>query len=147
MQIGEKLPEFTAIDAGGAEFNSNELIGKPCVIYFYPKDETAGCTVQACEFRNRIEEFDHEEATIVGISGDSSDDHASFANHHLLPYTLLSDSGKKLRKLFGVKNDFFFIPGRETFVFDANGILIGKYRSGVNFKQHAEEALKILRTA
>ena len=145
MEIGDKMPEFEAVDGGEAIFSSKELEGQPCVIYFYPKDETYGCTEQACEFRDRIDEFDRAGAIIVGISSDTSSSHAHFANRHLLPYTLLSDPKKKLRKLFGVKNEFLFLPGRETFIFNKEAILIGKYRSNINFKKHAEEAIRALK--
>jgi peroxiredoxin Q/BCP len=97
---------------------------KPVVLYFYPKDDTAGCTAQACSFRDQYEDFKDLGAEVIGISSDSVTSHQKFATQHQLPFILLSDSDKKLRKLFGVPSGLLgLIPGRVTYVADKNGII------------------------
>ncbi|MCF6132637.1 peroxiredoxin [Flavobacterium wongokense] len=125
MKVGDRVPDFSAIDTNGNLFESNTVIGKkPTVIYFYPKDDTRVCTEQACSFRDQYEDFKALGAEVIGISGDSLKSHIEFANKHHLPFILLSDSDKKIRKAFGVPNDYFgLIPGRATYVADKNGIV------------------------
>ena len=146
LQIGDKVPNFTAIDTNGNLFDSNEVIGKkPVVVYFYPKDNTRVCTEQACAFRDQYEDFKSIGAEVIGVSGDSLKSHQKFASRYKLPFILLSDSDKKLRKLFGVPNDLLgLIPGRVTYVADKDGIvqLIFNSMSG---KIHIEKALEILK--
>ena len=145
MEIGDKIPEFTSIDGNGNAFDIKDYIGRPLVIYFYPKDETRVCTEQACSFRDQYEDFKALGAEVIGISGDSVRSHQKFAANHQLPFILLSDTDKKLRKLFGVQNDFLgLIPGRTTYVFDKNGVaqLIFDSMSG---KIHIEKSLEILK--
>ena len=147
LKVGDKIPNFTAVDTNGTLFDSNDVIGKkPTVIYFYPKDNTSVCTEQACSFRDQYEEFKALGAEVIGISSDSLKSHQNFASRYKLPFILLSDSDKKLRKLFGVPNDLLgLIPGRVTYVADKDGIvqLIFNSMSG---KIHIEKALKILKT-
>ncbi|MES2410353.1 MAG: peroxiredoxin [Bacteroidota bacterium] len=147
LQLGDKVPNFAAIDTNGNVFDSNEVIGKkPVVIYFYPKDDTRVCTEQACSFRDQYEDFKALGAEVIGISGDSLKSHIEFANKYHLPFILLSDSDKEIRKAFGVPNDYFgLVPGRATYVADRNGIiqLIFDSTSG---KIHIDKALEILKT-
>ncbi|QBZ97951.1 peroxiredoxin [Flavobacterium sangjuense] len=147
LKVGDKIPNFAAIDTNGDLFDSNEVIGKkPVVIYFYPKDDTRVCTEQACSFRDQYEDFKSLDAEVIGISSDSLKSHVAFANKHKLPFILLSDFDKKIRKAFGVPNDYLgLIPGRATYVADKNGIvqLIFDSTSG---KIHIEKALEILKT-
>lgn len=146
MKIGDNLPQFTLSTDEGKEFNSKSLLGQPSVVYFYPKNETKGCTSQACSFRDHFEEFTDAGVQVVGISSDSVKSHASFKKKHRLPFTLLADTLKTVRKMFGVKgNALGLIPGRETFVFDADGKLIHKFESQINFNQHVNEAIKALK--
>lgn len=145
LKIGDKLPKFTAIDSNGNAFDSQSFQGKSMVIYFYPKDETRVCTEQACSFRDNYEEFKELGAEVVGISSDLDKSHQRFASKHQLPFILLSDSDKKLRKLFGVPNDLFgLIPGRVTYVVNKNGIVEMVFNS-MSGKIHIEKALEILR--
>ena len=124
LKIGDKLPSFSAKDTNGNIFNSQDYIGKqPLVIYFYPKDDTPGCTAQACSFRDNYQEFKDLGAEVIGISSDTVTSHLKFKSKFNLPFILLSDNDKKLRKLFGVQNNLFIIPGRETFVIDKEGVI------------------------
>lgn len=145
LKVGDKLPNFTAKDANGNIFNSQDFIGKqPLVIYFYPKDDTPGCTVQACSFRDHYQEFKDLGAEVIGISSDSVQSHVRFKSRFNLPFILLSDNDKKLRKLFGVENNFLILPGRETFVVDGNGTILMVFNS-MSAKIHITKALEILK--
>lgn len=147
LQIGDKIPNFSAIDTNDDLFDSSTVIGKkPAVIYFYPKDNTRVCTEQACSFRDQYEDFKTLGAEVIGISSDSLKSHQNFASRYKLPFILLSDADKKLRRLFGVPNDLLgLIPGRVTYVADKDGIvqLIFNSMSG---KIHIEKALGFLKT-
>lgn len=125
LQVGDKIPNFTAKDSNGNDFDSASIIGKkPVVFYFYPKDNTPGCTAQACSFRDQYEDFKDFGAEVIGISSDSVQSHEKFAKRYKLPFLLLSDKDQKLRKLFGVKTNLFgLLPGRVTYVADNNGIV------------------------
>ena len=125
LKVGDKVPEFTAIDQHGNLFNSADVIGKKgVVLYFYPKDDTPGCTAQACSFRDQYEDFLLLNTEVIGVSGDNEKSHQKFAQKYRLPFTLLSDSNKELRKLFGVPTNLLgLLPGRVTYVIDQNGII------------------------
>ena len=144
LKVGDKLPNFKAKDTNGNLFDSQDYIGKqPIVIYFYPKDETKVCTEQACSFRDNYEEFKELGAEIIGISADTVQSHINFKKKFNLPFVLLSDYDKKLRKLFQVENDFLFIPGRQTFVANKEGEIVLVFNS-MSGKIHIEKALKIV---
>jgi peroxiredoxin Q/BCP len=123
LKVGDKIPNFVAKDTEGNDFDIKDLVGKkPLVIYFYPKDSSPGCTAQACSFRDQYEDFKDLGAEVIGISGDSVDSHKKFAKQYKLPFILLSDDFKKIRKLFGVSSNMFgMLPGRVTYVADRNG--------------------------
>lgn len=146
LKIGDTIPKFTAIGTNGELFNSQEIIGKkPIVIYFYPKDNTTVCTEQACSFRDKYEDFKALGAEVIGISSDSLKSHVGFASKYKLPFILLSDPDKKIRKSFGVPNDLMgLIPGRVTYVADKNGIIILIFNS-MSGKIHIDKALQILK--
>jgi peroxiredoxin Q/BCP len=147
LKVGDKVPNFIAKDTNGNDFDSQSIIGKqPVVIYFYPKDETKVCTEQACSFRDNYQEFKDLGAEVIGISADSVQSHLKFKSKFNLPFILLSDADKKLRKLFGVGNNLIFIPGRQTFVADKNGTIIMVFNS-MSGKIHIEKALEILKKA
>lgn len=144
--IGDKIPSFTSIDSKGNSFDIKEYIGKPLVIYFYPKDDTPGCTIQACTFRDKYEDFKALGAEVIGISSDSLKSHQKFASRYKLPFILLSDFDKKIRIQFGVPNDFLrLIPGRATYVIDKKGVVQLIFDS-TSAKIHIEKALEILKT-
>lgn len=146
LKIGDKIPSFTSIDSKGDSFDIKEYIGKPLVIYFYPKDDTPGCTIQACTFRDKYEDFKALGAEVIGISSDSLKSHQKFASRYKLPFILLSDFDKKIRTQFGVPNDFLgLIPGRATYVIDKKGVVQLIFDS-TSAKIHIEKALEILKT-
>lgn len=148
LQLGDVVPHFTSHTADGSLFDSDEYVGKkPLVIYFYPRDNTRVCTIQACSFRDQYEDFKAFGAEVIGISSDGSSSHQKFIAQHHLPFILLTDSRKQLRKLFGVSNDLLgLIPGRVTYVIDKDGIvqLIFNSMSGQVHIQKALECIKNL---
>lgn len=146
LQVGDKIPIFTAMDSNGNSFEVRDYIGQPMVIYFYPKDDTPGCTIQACTFRDQYEDFKTLGAEVIGISSDSLSSHKKFASRYKLPFILLSDTNKKIRTAFGVPNDFLgLLPGRATYVIDKNGIVQFVFDSTLA-KIHITKALKVLKT-
>jgi peroxiredoxin Q/BCP len=146
LKIGDKIPSFTSIDSKEHSFDIAKHIGKPLVIYFYPKDDTPGCTIQACTFRDKYEDFKALGAEVIGISSDSLKSHQKFASRYKLPFILLSDFDKKIRTQFGVPNDFLgLIPGRATYVIDKKGVVQLIFDS-TSAKIHIEKALEILKT-
>lgn len=147
ITVGDAAPEFSLPSAKGESVSLKSLLQKgPVVVFFYPKDETAGCTAQACSFRDAYEDFKKAGAEVVGISSDSTMSHESFASNHRLPYVLLSDEGQKVRKLFGVPTTLGFLPGRVTYVIDAQGKVRHVFNSQLNVKKHVDEALRVLKT-
>ena len=141
IQIGDKLPHFTAVKQDGTAFDSNSIQNKPVVIYFYPKDNTPGCTTEACSFRDAYQDFQDLGAEVIGVSGDSVSSHQNFQQKHKLPFVLLSDSDRKLRKLFGVPTALFgLIPGRVTYVFNVSGKAIYIF-DNMSAKNHIIKAL------
>jgi len=146
LSIGDKVPEFELKDQNGAVFNIKSLVEKKAfIIYFYPKDYTPGCTKEACSFRDRYEEFKDLGAEVIGISSDSEKMHKKFAKSYRLPFILLSDSTKRVRKLFGVANTLLgLLPGRETYVFDKEGKVIMIFNS-MNAVKHIEKAIEALK--
>jgi peroxiredoxin Q/BCP len=146
LAVGDKIPNFSAKDSNGNDFASSTVIGKkPIVFYFYPKDNTPGCTAQACSFRDQYEDFKDLGAEVIGISSDSVQSHEKFAKRYKLPFLLLSDDDKKLRKLFGVKTNLFgLLPGRVTYVADKNGVIQLVFDSLVA-TSHIPKALKIIK--
>lgn len=147
IKIGSVIPQFTLPDQNGNMFDINSVAGKKnLVIYFYPKDDTPGCTREACSFRDKFEVFNEADALIIGISGQSVESHKKFAEKHNLNFTLLSDAGNKVRKQFGVPSDLFgLIPGRVTFVANKTGKVIYIFNSQTQTEKHVDEALRILK--
>jgi thioredoxin-dependent peroxiredoxin len=128
-------------------FDINTVLGKKnLVIYFYPKDDSQGCTAQACSFRDQFDVFTEADAVIIGISGQSVESHKEFATKNRLNFTLLSDEGNKIRKLFGVPTNLLgLIPGRVTYIADKTGKVIYIFNSQTNATKHVDEALRILK--
>lgn len=146
IKAGDKLPLFSLPDENNINISNTELTGTPLVIYFYPKNETTGCTREACSFRDHFQDFTDAGARVVGISADSPESHRNFKINHRLPFTLLSDTGNKVRKLFGVPADLFgLIPGRVTYVFNPEGVLVHSFRSQLNTERHVTESLEIIK--
>jgi len=119
----------------------SEFLGKKnVVLYFYPKDETPGCTREACSFRDSYEELTNLGAEVLGVSAQSVESHKSFATHHGLPFILLSDEGNKVRKLYGVPSSLGLLPGRVTYIIDKKGIVRHIFNSQTQTQRHVEEA-------
>lgn len=147
LAVGDKIPEFTLTDQTGKPFESKDEVGKQVlVIYFYPKDESMVCTKEACGFRDAFDEFKKAGAKIVGINDGTVASHKAFADHYKLPFTLLSDPGNKVYKLFGIKGKMFF-TGRQTFIVDLSGKIVYTHEAMLEGKQHADEALKFIKNA
>ncbi|MCF6223209.1 MAG: peroxiredoxin [Flavobacteriaceae bacterium] len=146
IKIGDKLPSFILKNQYGETFNSDDFIGKTAmVVYFYPKDDTPGCTKEACSFRDSYEEFLEKNVKVIGISSDNIKSHKNFSDKYNLPFTLLADTKKEVRKLFGVPSSVLgLIPGRVTYVVNNKGIIIYIYNSMTNAETHIQEALKAL---
>ncbi|KAF7134795.1 hypothetical protein RHSIM_Rhsim08G0029700 [Rhododendron simsii] len=140
-------PIFTLKDQEGRNVTLSKFKGKPVVLYFYPADESPGCTKQACAFRDSYEKFKKAGAEVVGISGDDPSSHKEFAKKYRLPYTLLSDEGNKIRKEWGVPGDLFgTLPGRQTYVLDKNGVVQLIYNNQFQPEKHIDETLKLLQS-
>ncbi len=147
IKVGSTIPAFTLPDQNGKLFNINSVLGKKnMVIYFYPKDDSPGCTAQACAFRDQFEVFSEADAVIIGISSQSVKSHKAFAEKHRLSFTLLSDEGSKIRKQFGVPTNLLgLLPGRVTYVADKSGKVIYTFNSQLQTEKHVDEALRILK--
>ncbi|KAA0035035.1 hypothetical protein IC582_005480 [Cucumis melo] len=144
---GQTPPPFTLKDQDGRNVSLSKFKGRPVVVYFYPADETPGCTKQACAFRDSYEKFKKAGAEVVGISGDDSSSHKAFAKKYRLPFTLLSDEGNKVRKEWGVPADLFgTLPGRQTYVLDKNGVVQLIYNNQFQPEKHIGETLKLLQS-
>ena len=147
IRTGEKAPDFTLPSANGENVSLSSLLGKRTVVlYFYPKDDTPGCTAEACEFRDHYEEFKAAGAEVVGVSADSAGSHERFASKHKLPFLLLSDRDGEVRARYGVKSTLGLFPGRETFVIDRTGVVRYAFRSQIRFGAHVANALDVVKS-
>ena len=146
ISVGNNIPSFELKDQNGNLFQTDSVLGrKNLVIYFYPKDDSPGCTKEACAFRDQFKVFEDADALIIGISAQSVESHFNFAKKHNLNYTLLSDAGNKVRKLFGVPSNLFgLISGRVTYVVNKDGKVVFMFNSQIEAEKHVEEALRIL---
>lgn len=146
LKVGDIIPHFTSKDTDGNDFDSQNYVGqKPLVIYFYPKDNTPGCTAQACSFRDQYQDFLDFGAEVIGISSDSAASHQKFSKQYKLPFILLSDNNKKIRNLFGVPSGLFgLIPGRVTYVADKQGVIRMIFDSVLATK-HIPKALEAIK--
>lgn len=145
VQAGDKAPDFTLPSQSGESVRLYDRLGdRVVVLYFYPKDDTPGCTAEACGFRDSYETFTDAGAEVIGISSDSVDRHAAFAGKHSLPFTLLSDQGARVRKSYGVVV-LGVVPGRVTYVIDRDGTVRHTFNSMTNIGQHISDALSVVR--
>jgi peroxiredoxin Q/BCP len=146
VNVGDKAPDFTLDSQTGENVTLSDFFGKKnLVLYFYPKDETPGCTREACTFRDSYELFTDLGAEVIGVSADTVESHKAFAEHHNLPFTLLSDLDNNVRKLYGATSTLGFIPGRVTFVIDKKGIVRHVFSSQLQPEKHIEEAKEVLK--
>ena len=144
VAVGKPPPDFTTKNQNGADLKLSALKGTPVVVYFYPKDETSGCTAEAKDFRDSWKDLEKKGVTVIGISTDSAESHRAFAKHHELPFHLVSDEGGAIAKSFGVPNRLGFL-GRQTFVIGADGNVKKIYRD-VDVSKHAREVLADLQS-
>jgi thioredoxin-dependent peroxiredoxin len=146
IQVGDKAPDFTLPSQSGEPVRLHDRLGdRVVVLYFYPKDDTPGCTAEACGFRDSHEAFTDAGAEVIGISSDSTGRHASFAGRYQLPFTLLSDQGGQVRKSYGVPAVLGVLPGRVTYVIDRTGTVRHVFNSMTNIGQHVSDALDVVR--
>jgi peroxiredoxin Q/BCP len=146
IQAGDKAPDFTLPSQAGEPVRLGDRLGERVVVlYFYPKDETAGCTKEACAFRDSYEVFTQAGAEVIGVSSDSVDKHAAFVGHHELPFTLLSDEGGQVRKSYGVPSTLGILPGRVTYVIDRAGTVRHVFNSMTNIGRHVGDALDVVK--
>jgi thioredoxin-dependent peroxiredoxin len=145
INIGDCIPSFSLRDQHGDLFDINSILGKKkLVIFFYPQDGSLNCTKEACYFRDLSDVFEEADAVVIGISEQSVESHKQFAEQNKLNYTILSDSGNEVRKLFGVPGKIFgLIPGRVTYIADRSGKVIYIFESQTDVMRHVDEALKI----
>ena len=146
IAVGDKAPDFKLRDQSGKEVSLADFRGKKAVVlYFYPKDETPGCTAEACSFRDEYEDFTTAGAEVIGVSDDSVESHEQFAAHHKLPFVLATDEHGKLREQMGVKKVLGMLKGRVTFVIDRDGVIRDRFESNIRFKAHVEHALGLVK--
>jgi len=145
IEAGQPAPDFELPDAEGKRIRLADFKGKKAVVlYFYPKDDTPGCTAEACSFRDSYEDFSDAGAEVIGVSSDSASSHAKFAKRHKLPFMLLSDAKGEVRKKYGVPTTLGLLPGRVTFVIDKKGIVRHVFNSQLQATRHVSEALSAL---
>ena len=146
VKVGDIAPDFTLPSQMGDNVTLSEYFDKKnIVLYFYPKDETRGCTREACEFRDQYDVFTELGAEVIGVSAQSVESHKSFAAHHGLPFILLSDEKNEVRKLYGAASTMGVIPGRVTYIIDKKGMVRHVFSSQFQPTKHIEEALKVLK--
>ena len=146
MKVGDRAPEFKLAAPGGKSVSLSDYAGKKAVVlYFYPKDETPGCTIEACTFRDQYEDFTAAGAEVIGVSTDSVESHAEFASNRRLPFVLLSDPDGKVAKQYDVKGAFGILKGRATFVIDKEGVIRHRFDSAIRVKHHVESALELVK--
>jgi thioredoxin-dependent peroxiredoxin len=144
--VGDQAPDFTLLSQAGEPVRLSDRLGERVVVlYFYPRDNTPGCTAEACAFRDSHEVFAEAGAEVIGVSSDSSDRHLAFAGKHELPFTLLSDVGGRVRKSYGVPAVLGLLPGRVTYVIDRDGTVRHVFNSMTNIDQHVGDALAVVR--
>jgi peroxiredoxin Q/BCP len=147
IKVGDEAPDFNFTHKNGSPASLKSLRQqKAVVLYFYPKDETPGCTAQACSFRDAYEDFIKAGAEVIGVSSDETSSHESFAARHRLPFTLISDADGSLRKRYGVPRSFLgLMPGRVTYVIDRQGVVQHVFNSQLQATKHITEAMSVLK--
>ena len=147
IKIGDRIPSFELTDQQGNTFRSDDHIGTPLVVFFYPKDHTPGCTAQACSFRDHETEFAEAGALVVGVNSGTVEEHSGFAQKYELKYPLLSDPGHAVRKKFGSPGLLFNqIANRVTYVTDKDHKVVYIFKSLSRATDHVSESLKYLKS-
>jgi peroxiredoxin Q/BCP len=145
LSAGDRAPLIDLPDQSGEQRRSDRLEGRPLVLFFYPKDDTPGCTAEACAFRDSHADLQALGAEVWGVSGDDAASHRRFAERHRLPFPLLVDSGNRLRRAFGVPPVLGLLPGRVTYVIDGAGVIRHVFNNLLDGHAHRREALEALR--
>ena len=148
VKVGDLAPNFALFSETGEAVELQDYIGnKPVVLFFYPKDNSAICTKEACLFRDNFNEFKElDDAEIIGISADSIESHKLFSEKNNLPFMLLSDPDDDVRNEYGVSKTLGILPGRVTYVLDKSGIVRHIFSSQLNYKAHVRKALSALKS-
>jgi peroxiredoxin Q/BCP len=147
VEVGDTAPDFSLPSQSGETVQLKSLLGSnEVVLYFYPKDNTPGCTAEAKAFRDSYEVFKRMGAEVVGVSSDSVDSHKGFAAKCDVPFILLSDEGGRVRKLYGVPSSLGLLPGRVTYVIDTDGVVRHVFNSQLNPAKHVEQAVRVLKS-
>jgi thioredoxin-dependent peroxiredoxin len=147
VKVGSVAPDFTLPSQAGEMVSLKDFFGRnPVVLFFYPKDDSPGCTREVCAFRDNFEEFRNLDVQVIGISSDSVESHRNFAVKYDLSFPLLSDGGGNIRRLYGVPKTFGLFPGRVTYVIDKEGVVGHVFASQLNVERHVQEALTALRS-
>jgi peroxiredoxin Q/BCP len=147
LQVGQPAPDFTLKTTTGTDFRLSEQRGRHLVLFFYPKDETPGCTAEACAFRDEYQDFQDLGADVIGISSDSEASHQKFTQKNRLPFPLLADVGGRVRKLYEVPRALLgLLPGRVTFVVDKEGIIRYIFNSLSGATDHVSKTKEVLQT-
>lgn len=144
--MGDQAPDFTLPDQDGQSVSLADLRGAWAVVYFYPADDTPGCTAESCSFRDSHEDFVDAGARVIGISGQGVESHKKFAAKHQLPFTLLADEQNEVRKRYGVSKTLGLLPGRVTYVIDPEGVVRKVFSSQFRPTKHIGEALATIRS-
>ena len=144
LGVGDSAPTIQLEDQNGVLRDSSALEGRCLVLFFYPKDETPGCTAEACGFRDNYSELQAQGAEVWGVSGDDIVSHRRFAERHQLPFPLLSDRDQSLRRAFGVPKTLGLLPSRVTYVIDGSGTIRLVFNNLLDGPAHVNEALRIL---
>lgn len=144
--VGDPAPDFELPSQAGEPVRLSDFRGERVVVlYFYPRDNTPGCTAEACSFRDYYEAFTDAGAEVIGISSDSVGSHEAFSSRHRLPFLLVTDADGELRRNYGVKSHMGVLPGRVTFVIDRDGIVRHVFSSMANIDGHVSEALRVVK--
>jgi len=147
IRVGDLAPDFTLPNQSGQPVTLSDFLGKKAVVlYFYPKDNTPGCTIESCTFRDSYDAFQTNGAEVISISSDSPTSHQQFATKYNLPFTLVSDEGSKIRNAYGVPSTLGLLPGRVTYIIDLEGKVRHIFNSQFNPKAHVSEAMQVLQT-
>lgn len=146
LKVGSLAPDFTLEDQDGLPVHLADRIGKHVIVlFFYPKDNSAGCTIEACSFRDSYQDFQDAGADVIGISGGSTESKQQFMSKNRLPYTLVTDVDGKVAEAYTIGRGFFgLVQARVTFVIDRDGIIRHRFESNTNMDSHSREALKMV---
>jgi thioredoxin-dependent peroxiredoxin len=146
IRVGDVAPDFSLPDQDGKLVNLKSYRGESAVVvYFYPKNDTPGCTAEACLFRDQFEDFSDAGAVVIGVSNDDATSHRAFATKHRLPFTLVADRKGAVRKAWGVKRSLGILPGRSTYVVDKEGVVRHAFAAMGSVSRHVGDALTVVR--